>query len=158
MLPTNPEMVCEAIARRRIYGRLTCVVRDQHTEESANQKGFLSIIDEFVQGFGFKGLGDSWIEISAEAAKAVAREVLFRDLAYRAAMMSEQESRDLSDAFVSLFAGSTRFFTNGNLIVPDADPSEVPGSWTANSEATFDTGIVCLGNARIGILWVEDED
>ena len=154
----NMEAICEAITNRRRFGRVTCRVRGLDMRELANRKNVQVILDDFVRSFGFKGLSEGWIEVSVDIAKSVVRGVLFKDLAYNIAMMTEQEASSLADAFFSLFDQPVRCFTNGNLVVADADPSEVPGAWTSNSDATFDAGIVCIGIAQIGILWAEDED
>jgi hypothetical protein len=153
---SDAQAVCEAIARQRKYGHPTCAV-DERTA-TGDPRSYHAVLDEFVATFGFKGLGDAWIEVSSQAATKLVREILLKDLAYRVAMMSEDEAALLAKRFFALFDGSVRCFTNGNLVVQDADPTEVPGSWNPITEATFDAGVVCLGSCRIGILWVEDED
>jgi hypothetical protein len=155
-VPSDVQTVCDAIARQRKYGHLTCTVDDR--KAAVDPRGCRVALDEFVSTFGFKALANAWIEISIQAAKTLVREILLKDLAYRIAMMSEEEAALLAESFFALFDDSVRCFTNGNLVVPDADPTEVPGSWNPITEATFDAGVVCLGHSRIGILWVEDED
>jgi hypothetical protein len=153
---SDAQAVCDAITRQRKYGHPTCAV-DNRTA-AADPQRYREVLDEFVATLGFTGLGEGWIEISTQAAKTLVREVLFKDLAYSVAMMSEDEAALLTERFFALFDPSVRCFTNGNLVVRDADPTEVPGSWNPITEATFDAGVVCLGSSRIGILWVEDED
>ena len=116
------------------------------------------VLDDFVRGFGFNGLGEHWAEISPSDATAVARHVLRKDLAYGAPLMPEEEATALAQGFVGLFDGTVRCFTNGNSVLPAADPRSVPHSDSPISAATFDTGVVCLAASRTGILWVEDED
>ncbi len=155
MLSSDVKSVCEAVTRQRKYGHATCAVRDRTAVDPGDCH---TVLDEFVGSFEFKGLSDGWIQVSIQSAKVIVREVLLKDLAYRVTMMSEDEAALLTDRFFALFDGPVRCFTNGNLVVQDADPTEVPGSWNPITEATFDAGVVCLGNSRIGILWVEDED
>ncbi len=155
-MPGNVQEVCDAIARQRKYGQLTCAVGERTAP--VDPRDYRAVVDEFVTTFGFTGLGDEWIEVGIDAAKTLVRRILFKDLAYSIAMMSDDEAALLTERFFGLFNGSVRCFTNGNLVVPAADPAEVPGSWTPITEATFDAGVVCLGGSRIGILWVEDED
>ncbi len=155
-MPSDVQAICDAIARQRKYGHVTCAVDDRTA--AVDQRGYPVVLDEFVGTLGFRGLAVLWIEVSIQAAKALVREILLKDLAYRIAMMSEKEADLLTERFFALFDDSVRCFTNGNIVLPDADPSGVPGSWNPISDATFDAGVVCLGSSRIGILWVEDED
>ncbi len=155
-MPSDVQTVCDSIARQRKYGHPTCAVDDRTA--AVDPRDYRAVLDEFVRTFGFTGLGDGWIEVSIQSAKTLVREILLKDLAYRIAMMSENEAALLTERFFALFDGSVRCFTNGNLVIRDADPSEVPGSWNPIAEATLDAGVVCLGSSRIGILWVEDED
>lgn len=155
-VPSDAQAVCDAIARQRKYGHPTCAVHDRTA--AGDPRSYLAVIDEFISTFGFTGLGEGWIEVNIQAAKTLVREILFKDLAYSVAMMSEDEAAQLTERFFALFDASVRCFTNGNLVIQDADPTEVPRSWNPISEATFDAGVVCLGSSRIGILWVEDED
>lgn len=155
-MPSEAQAICDAIARQRKYGHPTCAVDDRAT--AADPASYRAVLDDFVATFGFTGLGDGWIEVSIQTAKTLAREILRKDLAYRIAMMSEDEATLHTERFFALFDASVRYFTNGNLVVHDADPTEITGSWIPITRATFDAGVVCLGSSRIGILWVEDED
>jgi hypothetical protein len=61
----------------------------------------------------------------------------------------------LAGAFLDEFAGcASRFYTNGNFHLPPDAPIE----WSAVTGATFDTGVLIVGETRAGCLWVEDED
>lgn len=155
-MSSEAEAVCDAITRQRKYGHPTCAVHDRSAP--GDPRLYHAVLDEFVATLGFRGMGEAWIEVSIQSAKTLAREILFKDLAYGVAMMSEDEAALLAERFFALFDASVRCFTNGNLVVRDADPTEVPGSWNPITEATVDAGVVCLGSSRIGILWVEDED
>lgn len=124
-MPSEAQAVCDAIARQRKYGHPTCAVIDRTA--SADLRGYHAVLDDFVATFGFTGLGDGWIEVSIQAAKTLVREILLKDLAYRISMMSEDEAALLAERFFALFDGSMRCFTNGNVVVHDADPTEVPG-------------------------------
>jgi hypothetical protein len=115
-------------------------------------------VDAFVAAFGFKGLGPSWTEISASDAFYIVRSILRRDQAYQMAVMREADAARLAEMFCALFDRNVRCVTNGNSVLPTADPRGVPGASTPISSATFDSGVVCVDDARIGMLWVEDED
>ena len=79
--------------------------------------------------------------------------VLNKDLAYHAEIMPAHEASQLVAQFFDLCCTSgCRFFTNGDFSVKRS------ASWTAATEATFDTGVLVVGQDRAGCLWVEDED
>ncbi len=100
-MPSDVQTVCEAIARQRKYGHLTCAVDDGSA--AVDPRGCRVVLDEFVGTFGFKGLADGWIELSIQAAKTLVREILLKDLAYRIAMMSEEEAALLTERFFGFF-------------------------------------------------------
>jgi hypothetical protein len=146
------------MASRRTCGHTTCAVVGLDNPTAVKAAAVHGILDDFVRGFGFTGLGEAWIEVTREDAIAVVQQVLLKDLAYGVAMMPEAEACALAESFFSLFGSEGRCFTNGNLVLPNADPSEVRRSWNPITSATLDTGILCLDTNRIGIFWVEDED
>jgi hypothetical protein len=92
-------------------------------------------------------------EIGGSTARAIAVHVLNRDLAYHTEVMPTDDAIELVSLFFELYCGpSGRFFSNGDF-------SQKPAaSWMPATEATFDTGVLIVGSARSGCLWVEDED
>lgn len=82
--------------------------------------------------------------------------MLCRDLAYNCEVMEAKRAHKLTDQFLTLFDDDSRHFTNSDFNPQRLD--DTMKMWTAITKATFDTGIICVDNKRIGILWVEDED
>jgi hypothetical protein len=118
-------------------------------------------VDAFVSTLGFHGLSDAWELISRSDARTILVHVLARDLAYNGPVMAESFAQSLSDRFLALFDADVLCFTNGTYHVPTVQSSKevrVGPTWNPISESTFDTGVVCVDNARMGIVWVEDED
>jgi hypothetical protein len=113
--------IVEAIIARRRYGKTTCVIKpcDASLETPAQ------VIDTFVSQFGFRGLGTSWIAISIRDAQEIATAILHKDLAYNAEIMNTDEASAFAAGFLAHFGSAARSFTNGNLIIPNADPANV---------------------------------
>ncbi len=155
------DAICDAIKQVRVFGVMHCAII-----RAAN----LTVSAVAAQA----GLRDtcSFTEIKRQAAYEVAVHALHRNLAYKKPIMSLSRARDLVDKFFGLFTESgTRCFTNINgyteagKFIPttletrfkaDAFPGSY--SWTPATSATFDLGIILLGNTLSGVLWVEDED
>jgi hypothetical protein len=149
--------IADRICSQRKCGCTTCVIqaRDAATPASGN---VLDSVDDFVTAQGFQGIGAGWVEISRLQSHTILTSILHKDLAYGSPLMKENQASELAEEFLSTFAGNAQFFTNGNEILPDADPNSVPGSGNSLSTSTFDTGVVCLDESCVGMLWVEDED
>jgi hypothetical protein len=79
--------------------------------------------------------------------------ILYRDLVYGVEARHATPAHELTQRFMGLFSQRARFFSNGNLGLPNHNPK----AWVCLSSAMFDTGLVCLDEQRIGILWVQDE-
>ena len=61
--------------------------------------------------------------------------------------MIEERAIELWSEFMALFENQrVTFLTNQSVY---------PGAWTP---ATFDAGILVIGNSKTGCLWVEEED
>ena len=95
----------------------------------------------------------TWVDLDRASALAIATNVLHRDLAYGVPVMPMDRAGDLARRLIDLFDGpSTSFLSNGTLGGRDR------GSWDPLTDATFDTGVVCVAGDRLGLLWVADED
>jgi hypothetical protein len=115
--------------------------------------------DALARSWGFRPLGAAWRELTRDEARKALERVLERDLAYGAQMMSQTTAKELADAFVGLFPEWAVFYTNG--MFPPRDhyrDGGWAGSWDPITPATFDTGVIAVGTAHVGLLWFEDED
>ena len=119
-----------------------------------------AIADQAVQAHGFRTLGDAWLEISAHDAHAIATSLLHRDLAYGEEIMPLADATELATAFLDLAPEPHTYFTNGEWIGALEDDGSLGTTigWDPISDATFDAGIVCVGDGMTAVLWVEDED
>jgi hypothetical protein len=66
--------------------------------------------------------------------------------------MSLEVAERLARRFLDLFPEGAVFMTNGTIALPGG------GAWSPLTAATFDTGVIAISSARVGLLWVEDED
>jgi hypothetical protein len=117
------------------------------------------VADALVRTLGLRPLGGAWREITRAAALASLRDVLERDRAYGAELMSAVDATSLADEFLDRFDATAQFYTNGTFpqqTEPHTDGWA--GSWDPITQATFDTGVVAVDERAAGLLWVEDED
>ena len=143
------------ILQRRTAGKTTCA-----TMPIDRSGADFTIADQAVQAHGFRTLGDAWLEISAHDAHAIATSLLHRDLAYGEEIMPLADATELATAFLDLAPEPHTYFTNGEWIgaLEDDGSLETTIGWDPISDATFDAGIVCVGDGMTAMLWVEDED
>jgi len=131
----------------RDCGEVTFCIAARTTSTSSVK----ALLDDFVVRFNFFGLADGWKEIDLVAAKQIVSEIIFRDLAHGTQMTTGEHACLLAEEFLGIFEQS-RFFTNAIF------ENGTLSTWYPVSKSTFDTGVVCLDDTKIGILWVQDED
>ena len=111
-----------------------------------------------MQAHGLRGIGEGWLEISAADAHAIATAVLHLDLAFQTEIMPFAEAADLATQIFDLAPEPHAYFTNGDWVVTgESEPATLNG-WDPLSESAFDSGVVCVGDGRAVLLWVEDDD
>lgn len=123
----------EEIRAARKYGVVHC--------------GVISLSDPtpaaVAHAFGLRSDDIAYREIDEVEARSSAISILFRDLAYNTEVMPLPQAERLADSFLAQFGSDGKYFTN---------------NWTPATEATFDAGILVIGQKLCGCLWVEDED
>lgn len=73
--------------------------------------------------------------------------VLHQDLAYDGEIIPQPKAESLADEFLAHASGeSCVLFTNGH-----------GNAWNPATKATFDKGVVAVGNTWSACVWVEDE-
>ena len=119
-------------------------------------------IDDAAREFGLRPIGDNWRGIDRDTAARVLFALLIHDMAFSSPRMSEEVAVRACEEFLSNFSPDSWFFTNGQW--EDGRTKSEHGncsfgpSWTPATDATFDGGVIVLGHARSGVLWLEDED
>lgn len=147
------------VQRKRDCGEVILDIRALPADVDAQGLDVAPILDAFAGGLQLSGLSTAWTIVRRPVARTVLVRILTRDLALNAPIMSREDGERLADRFLQYFPPPTRFFSN----TPVSDESDLEGedTWTGSfsglSEATFDTGILALGEDRIGMLWVKDE-
>lgn len=142
------------ILQLRDAGLVTCAIADIPSNVSG-----VDAADGVVKAQGFDGLEAEWLEISAADALAIATTLLHRDLAYRSDIMPLAIASELATQLFDPVPEPHVYFTNGEWTIDDDESGLATlHSWTPISKSSFDSGIVCLGDGRAGVLWVQDED
>lgn len=147
------------VERKRDCGEVILDIRKVPTDVDTQGIYVGPVLDAFAKELRLAGLSSAWTIVRRPAARGLLVRILTRDLALNAPVMSREDGERLADRFLAYFPAPTRFFSN----TPVSDESDIEGedTWTGSfqaiSEATFDTGIVALGEGRIGMLWVKDE-
>jgi hypothetical protein len=105
-------------------------------------------VSELDREFGLRPNESCYREIDEATARASVLRPLHRDMAYDAEVMPLGQAGRLTDCFFAQFGeGSTsfsnKFFTN---------------NWCSVTHATFEEGVLILGQDSCGCLWVEDKD
>lgn len=153
-MQTRTEEICAEIVSRRRCGRVICQIENRQFDLSNKTLSPIATLDKFLQRVGLLPLNQGWDEISRKQAGKVLCAVQRRDLAYGGKIPKVGNVEGRTASFLDLFGENVRFFSNGML----TGESENTRQWSPATTATFDTGVVCLGALRIGILWVADED
>lgn len=123
-----------------------------HSQEIAENQ--TACIDLFITQLGYFPLGSRWEAVNQTAAKKILTLIMTKDLAYGGKIMSLPVATELIVKLFNLFPGNCQFFTNASF---ENDYTSI-STWNSITKATFDTGIILVGNNRIGILWAKDED
>jgi hypothetical protein len=104
--------------------------------------------------FRFGLIADSalLVEHSRETALSILTALLWKDMAYENACMTEAEAKKMAEEIISQneFEGS-KYYSNGNCVKRE--------SWNPLTDATFDAGLIITGCNHIYFcIWFQDED
>jgi hypothetical protein len=134
--------VCDEIIEER-DGVVHCYVSSQLIRDVA----------ELARRLGLRDDLECYREIGESLARGHLRLILHQDLAYHSEIMSAKRAAELADRFLEQFGSPAKYFTNGIF-----HEEKWGASWNSVTNATFDTGVLVLGQQASGGLWVEDED
>ncbi len=112
-------------------------------------KDILKLASEF-------GLHDDpsvFAPITGSNAVALVASILHKDMAYSHPLMAEERAKELAERFLEQFGAEAKLYSNGWT----GSETESTG-WNPATDATFDTGVLIIGNDHSGCIWVEDED
>jgi hypothetical protein len=142
----------EELRGLREVGAATVEVRDLR-EIPAGAAATTRALDAFASGLGLARLGDLWREVGRDQARALLVSALARDLAYGERTMEDGTAASVAERFLEMFGAQARCFTNTGPFVAGGGRS-----WTPLTAHTFDVGVAALGEKRIGLLLLADED
>ena len=118
------------------------------------------VADRVAESVGYKAIGTRWVRLDRDGATRVLLRVLQQDLAYDSSVMQFEEADRLAQAFLAHVGTGAVYFTNGSWVETwqPREPGAIGLTWKSLSEATFDAGVLAVGEHVAAILWVEDED
>jgi hypothetical protein len=112
-------------------------------------RGTFALAD-LAQRFGLSNQAEVYARVDISDAASIATGILSRDLAYDTEIMSQARAAALWQQFLRLFDGQKiHLFSNARSGLRQ---------WTPATDATFDMGVLIVGESRSGCLWIEDED
>jgi hypothetical protein len=118
--------------------------------------------DLLAREFGLRSEPNIYRQVDAETARHILRKLLHKDMAYGSELLPISEANALANEFIELFSNlDPRFYTNGNWQLPPKQTAShvwKGNTWNPATDATFDAGILVLGNQLSGCAWFEDED
>jgi hypothetical protein len=109
-----------------------------------------TIINQLVLKCGAHPIAH-WRLIQVDTAKAILTRILWKDLAYSRERMSLSTAKRLAADFLANFVPPMLYVTNGENL-------ESNYSYDPITDATFDGGVIVFDGAKVGMLWVMDED
>lgn len=118
------------------------------------------VADLLAASARYRALGERGVSLPQDKAARLVQDVLARDLAYDGQVMRSADAAHLAAGFIAHVGDDAEFFTNGSWCeAAVVTPTVTRGaSWDPLSGATFDAGVVGVGDDRAAMLWVEDED
>jgi hypothetical protein len=115
-------------------------------------------VSALATAFGLKGDASLYHQVDLEMARAILVGILHRDLAYGNRLLSLARAEELAGLVMQRFTvPGIRFLTNGKF-KQGTGVGLVLSHWDPATTSTFDTGVLMLGTAESGCVWVADED
>ena len=108
---------------------------------------------ELAREFGLHDDPSAFVPITASNAVALVASILHEDMAYSHPMMAEERANELAEQFLEQFGAEAKLYSNGWTGWGTGSVG-----WEPATDATFDTGVLIIGDDRSGCIWVEDED
>ena len=109
-------------------------------------------INRVLFRFGLFADSSLLFEHSREAALSILTALLWKEMAYDNACMSEAEAKEMAEEIISQNESEeSKYYSNGNGIKRE--------SWNPLTDATFDAGLIITGCNHIHFcIWFQDED
>ncbi|WP_143278723.1 hypothetical protein [Bradyrhizobium sp. Y36] len=134
----EPE-VCRQIETERPFGKTRCGVIPGPVTPP-----------EIARAFGLSDDVEIYTIVTSDEAAALATHVLTTSLTYGGKEMSPSRAAELWQRFAALFDEPVQFLTNCR--------SSDFRQFSPATDATIDLGVLVVGKANGGCLWVEDYD
>lgn len=135
------------------FEAIVSVIADERTVRTA-RRDYRATVLELLQAVGYAPTMEHVSRLRAidrEEAAVVVERCIRLDLANGLPCIEVHAAEDLAARLMDCFDAGTTFLTNATW------DGERLSSWTDVSRATFDSGIIAIGNVS-AIVWFEDED
>ena len=111
----------------------------------------IASFDDLATEADLHRIGSEWREVDRDRAAEVLTHVLHREMSYQVEVMPLNRANSLAQALIAHCGGRARFATN---------TEDMPGRsvWFPATDATFDCGLLIIGDHARAVYWVEDED
>jgi hypothetical protein len=108
--------------------------------------------------FGLKGDAGLYHQVDADMARQILVNILHRDLAYGNRLLSLARAEELAAHVMDRFTDAgIRFLTNAKF-KHGAAAALVLSHWDPATASTFDTGVLMLGTAESGCVWIAEDE
>lgn len=114
----------------------------------------IELVNEFIKKLGFKPLEPTrWVVVNKKQAEMILTNILSKDMTYKTELMSKEDAQEITNDYLNNFKEeNTTYFSNGLYV-----NTEVRG-WNPISNESWDTGIICIDDNKVAILWFVDGD
>lgn len=113
-------------------------------------------LSEILSSFGLSSDESGLKEVSKGTAAEIIKALLYKSLAYDMEIMPEADAAEYAENLIALMAPDDAiFYTNADWHLYHQENSSEYAPFT---EATFDGGIIALGEYSVMCFWVEEDD
>lgn len=109
-------------------------------------------MNRVLSRFGLIADSSLLVEHDRKTALSILAALLWKDMAYENACMSETEAKNMAEEIISQNEDAeSKYYSNGNWAKRD--------NWNPLTESTFDAGLIITGDShRYFCIWFQDED
>lgn len=147
--------------KRKLYNHFLGIMIDPQKIIEARDAGELKYIvisdysndmNRVLSRFGLIADSALLVEHNRETALSILAALLWKDMAYESACMSEAGAKEMAEAIISQNESTeSKYYSNGNWAKRE--------SWNPLTDSTFDAGLIITGcNHRYFCIWFQDED
>lgn len=131
------------------------VLRREDKGNSGDAPDMQVFLNELVSSLKFFTPEGPWQALDASTGRQVMTQILHRGLSYNAERMVLSDAESIVSRILRLCGEPSQKFTNAFW---EGETVLKLGGWSPITAATFDAGVITVGDPLVGMVWVEDED